>query len=201
MLRALLSSSAALCCMCAARTHCIAIVCSTGVRYCRLWVQGNCASNVPSDMPSLGATLRSRQCVLLAQQRVLQPRSSPNVTLWLDNLYLRAMPNEAASRVSLIGWTIVKGADPSLDTRLWLTNSTLEGDNRNSSCLFVYGMSAYAGGASTPSAAVLHWCSHTRCSLRPSVTVCSLHLRLHKSIITSGGVTVQHTCHEQRAFV
>jgi hypothetical protein len=95
----------------------------------------------------LAQKLKPGQCVLVSDSRIFQPQSQDAVKLWLDNLYLRAMPNSAGERINLVGWTIPLGQDAVPDVTLWLTNSTLEGDAIKSSCLFVYGMSAYVGGA------------------------------------------------------
>lgn len=103
-------------------------------------MQGNCTQ--PPQW-QLASELLPGQCVLLTDANILLPAPLGVRELWLDRLYVlaRGSSGGAANTVVPIIW------DGRRD-RLWVTNSTFEGNGQDSTALWVlYGSKAFLGGA------------------------------------------------------
>jgi hypothetical protein len=114
-----------------------------------LCLQGNCSTDPPPEFLDRisnqdGIPIRPRKvgmCMLLAPQDVLYHRSG---NLWLSNLYIRVARNESSVDSAL---TLVSVSDPDFDSKLWLTDSILQGDGGLRVNSLTVSSKAYVGGA------------------------------------------------------
>lgn len=116
-------------------------------------VQGNCTD--PVHLLPASAPLRPRQCVLMTDERILEPTlaKAPHL-LWWDNIYVVMRPNPRSELILPLSWD-----HPG--NKLWATNSTFEGDHTNSTALTALrGSNVYGGGAQR-SELTTAWCSST----------------------------------------
>ena len=103
-------------------------------------LQGNCTGPKPSSL-ELAEGLRPQQCILVSDERIIQPTAGGKHELWWDNIYVLARRNPEDRLVWPLGWAAA-------GNKLWVTNSTIEGDSFNSTALVVNtGCNVYAGGA------------------------------------------------------
>ena len=113
-------------------------------------MQGNCGTdpdeeflaNVNSEVPILPR--KPGVCMLLAPHNVLYHRSTE---LWLENLYIRVSRNETTVVEPLSLLTV---SDPTFNSRLWLTDSMLQGDGGASVTGLTVTSRAVARGALVP---------------------------------------------------
>jgi hypothetical protein len=99
-------------------------------------VQGNCSNDkVPFATPQ--EPLKPKQCLLRTKHTILVARASGSVSLWVHNLYILSAQSE--ERIRALYWE-------GLDTKLWVTDTTMEGNAKNSSALTNYESLVYVGG-------------------------------------------------------
>lgn len=100
---------------------------SIDILRCTQCVQGNCtymASPPGLDRGEPPVRLKPGQCHLMVPGRFLQwGGNTPNV--WLHNVHIRLKTRTEDSNVHLIDWR-----PAGVDSRLWVTSSTFEGDAR-----------------------------------------------------------------------
>lgn len=83
-------------------------------------------------------------CMVLASHNVLFHRSD---NLWLENLYIRVSRNDTNANAPLSLLTV---SDPTFNSKLWLTNSMLQGDGGLNVTGLTVTSRALAGGSIAP---------------------------------------------------
>ena len=125
-----------------------------GVMLQEIALQGNCSDPLSAGLPGLklGETLKDGQCVLLASEDLAKDSRTGDHQVWWHNIYVRLKKPGAGDRVEHRRILAV-----SRRTKLWITNSTFEGDSDSEdsrALLASQSSTTYLGGA--PSACSLH---------------------------------------------
>jgi hypothetical protein len=135
-------------------------------------LQGVCSKAAPEDITLAQPPVHS-QCVLRVQERLFRNNlGTSGHVLWLDNVYVRAERRPAGDEVRTVLWQ--GGVDPAAPpSKLWITNSIFEGNQANSSAIYIQDASVYIAGQFT-----LKRAGNVRaiCNNQSIVVPCMLHV-------------------------